>query len=85
MDHRSLLDRQLAAADAGDFAQVAALDRTPEPKVGRTATAAARPVSLHYTGAYASSSINKAAWYWPLMRKNRSSRPTVRKPSFSYT
>ncbi|WP_313253376.1 MobQ family relaxase [Stenotrophomonas acidaminiphila] len=42
VDHRSLLDRQLAAADAGDFAQVAALDRTPEPKVGRTATAAAR-------------------------------------------
>jgi len=36
VDHRSLLDRQLAAADVGDFAQVAALDRTPEPKVGRT-------------------------------------------------
>ncbi|MBN8224920.1 MAG: MobA/MobL family protein [Xanthomonadales bacterium] len=42
VDHRSLLDRQVAAANAGDFAQVAALDRSPEPKVGRTATAAAR-------------------------------------------
>ncbi len=42
VDHRSLLDRQMAAVTVGDFAQAAELDRQPEPKVGRTATAAAR-------------------------------------------
>lgn len=42
VDHRSLLDQQVAAANAGDFAKAAELDRAPEPKVGRTATAAAR-------------------------------------------
>ncbi|WP_414497344.1 MobQ family relaxase [Stenotrophomonas maltophilia] len=42
VDHRSLLDQQVAAASAGDFARAAELDRQPEPKVGRTATAAAR-------------------------------------------
>ncbi|MHC1655541.1 MobQ family relaxase [Stenotrophomonas riyadhensis] len=42
VDHRSLLDRQKAAVTVGDFAQAAELDRQPEPKVGRTATAAAR-------------------------------------------
>lgn len=42
VDHRSIADQQMAAAEAGDFAQAAALDRTPEPKVGRAATAAAR-------------------------------------------
>ena len=42
VDHRSLLDRQMAAVTVGDFAKAAELDRQPEPKVGRTATAAAR-------------------------------------------
>ncbi|WP_426683757.1 MobQ family relaxase [Xanthomonas translucens pv. undulosa] len=42
VDHRSLMDRQMAAVTVGDFAQAAELDRQPEPKVGRTATAAAR-------------------------------------------
>jgi hypothetical protein len=42
VDHRSLLDQQVAAANAGDFARAAELDRQPERKVGRTATAAAR-------------------------------------------
>lgn len=42
VDHRSLLDRQMAAVSVGDFALAAKLDRRPEPKVGRTATAAAR-------------------------------------------
>ncbi|MCI1073697.1 MobA/MobL family protein [Stenotrophomonas maltophilia] len=42
VDHRSLLDQQVEAANAGDFAKAAELDRAPEPKVGRTATAAAR-------------------------------------------
>lgn len=42
VDHRSLLDRQMAAVTVGDFAHAAELDRQPEPKVGRTATAAAR-------------------------------------------
>ncbi|MBH1635961.1 MobA/MobL family protein [Stenotrophomonas maltophilia] len=42
VDHRSLLDQQVAAANAGDFARAAELDHAPEPKVGRTATAAAR-------------------------------------------
>jgi hypothetical protein len=42
VDHRSLMAQQLAAADAGDFAKAATLERTPEPKVGRAATAAAR-------------------------------------------
>lgn len=42
VDHRSLMDRQMAAVTLGDFAQAAELDRQPEPKVGRTATAAAR-------------------------------------------
>lgn len=42
VDHRSLLDQQVAATNAGDFAKAAELDRAPEPKVGRTATAAAR-------------------------------------------
>ena len=45
VDHRSLLDRQMAAVTVGDFAKAAELDRQPEPKVGRTATAAARRVS----------------------------------------
>ena len=42
VDHRSLLDQQVAAANAGDFARAAELNRAPEPKVGRTATAAIR-------------------------------------------
>lgn len=42
VDHRSLLNQQVAAAHAGDFARAAELDRQPEPKVGRAATAAAR-------------------------------------------
>lgn len=42
VDHRSLMDQQLAAADAGDFAKAANLERTPEPKVGRAATVATR-------------------------------------------
>jgi hypothetical protein len=42
VDHRSLMAQQLAAADAGDFAKAATLERKPEPKVGRAATAAAR-------------------------------------------
>jgi len=42
VDHRSLLDRQMAAVTVGDFATAAELDRQPEPKVGRTATAASR-------------------------------------------
>ncbi|HGM7285114.1 TPA: MobQ family relaxase [Stenotrophomonas maltophilia] len=42
VDHRSLLDQQVAAAHAGDFARAAELDRQPEPKVGRMATAATR-------------------------------------------
>lgn len=42
VDHRSLLDQQVAAASAGDFARAAELDRAPKPKVGRTATASAR-------------------------------------------
>ncbi|MGB6260910.1 MAG: MobQ family relaxase [Rhodanobacter sp.] len=42
VDHRSLADRQTAAAKVGDFATVAKLERKPEPKIGRAATAAAR-------------------------------------------
>lgn len=42
VDHRSLADRQALAAEVGDFATVAKLERTPEPKIGRAATAAAR-------------------------------------------
>lgn len=42
VDHRSLLDRQMTAVTVGDFATAAELDRQPEPKVGRTGTAAAR-------------------------------------------
>lgn len=42
VDHRSLADRQTLAAEAGDFATVAKLERKPEPKIGRAATAAAR-------------------------------------------
>lgn len=42
VDHRSLADRQTAAAEVGDFATVAKLERKPEPKIGRAATAAAR-------------------------------------------
>ncbi|WP_372172495.1 MobQ family relaxase [Xanthomonas axonopodis] len=42
VDHRSLLDQQMAAANDGDFAKAAELDRMPEPKAGRAATAAAR-------------------------------------------
>ncbi|MBN8946745.1 MAG: MobA/MobL family protein [Rhodanobacter sp.] len=42
VDHRSLVERQALAAEVGDFATVAKLERTPEPKIGRAATAAAR-------------------------------------------
>lgn len=41
VDHRSLLDQQLTAVEAGDFAKAAELDREPTTKVGKVGTALA--------------------------------------------
>lgn len=39
VDHRTLLDQQLAAVEAGDFAKAATLEREPTTKVGKVGTA----------------------------------------------
>lgn len=42
VDHRTLAEQQAEAMEAGNFAKAVQLDRTPEPKIGRVATAMAR-------------------------------------------